>query len=154
MSRFLMFPSQFRAGILLLATLIVTTCGCNSGQKPTYPTKGKFVWEDGSNVKELSGGMVVFQCDSEEIVARAPIDQDGAFTIGTYTMDDGAVAGKHKVSVVQPADETAGDARALQVVDPKYESTATTDLEVTIEPKSNEIVLKVSPGAWMKKQKR
>jgi hypothetical protein len=30
----------------------------------------------------------------------------------------------------------------------------TTDLEVTVEPKNNDIVLKVLPGAWMKKQKR
>jgi hypothetical protein len=143
-----------RTGLLLLATLLVTTCGCNSDQKKTYPTKGKLVWEDGAPVKELSGGMVVFQCDAEEISAKAPIHEDGSFVVGTHTLDDGAVAGKHQVAIMQPADQNASEYRALQVVDRKYESMDTTDLAVTIEPKPNDLVLKVTPGAWMKKQKR
>jgi hypothetical protein len=134
--------------------LLVTVCGCNSDQKKTYPTKGKFVWEDGAAVKELSGGMVVFQCDAEAISAKGPIDDEGSFVVGTHTLDDGAVAGKHKVSIMQPADQNASEYRALQVVDRKYESMDTTDLEVTIEPKPNDLVLKVTPGAWMKRQKR
>jgi hypothetical protein len=85
--------------------------------------------------------------------AKASIDQEGSFTLGTYSQSDGAVAGKHKVSIAQPAAET-GDYRPLEIVDRRYESMETTDLEVTIEPKRNDIVLKVSPGAWMKKKKR
>jgi hypothetical protein len=127
--------------------------GCSSGQKPTYPVKGQLAWEDGSPAKELSGGMVIFQCDAEQMSARASIDPEGGFVLGTYTLSDGAVTGKHKVSIAQPAAET-GEYRPLEIVDRRYESMGTTDLEVTIEPKRNDIVLKVSPGAWMKKKKR
>jgi hypothetical protein len=96
---------------------------------------------------------VIFQCDTEEMSAKAPIDQEGGFVLGTYTQTDGAVAGKHKVSIAQPAPET-GEYRPLEIVDRKYESMEATDLEVTIEPKRNDVALKVSPGAWMKKKKR
>jgi hypothetical protein len=133
--------------------VMLTFGGCFSGQKPTYPTQGKLVWENGSPAKELAGGMVIFQCDAEVMSAKAPIDQEGSFTLGTYSLNDGAVAGKHKVSIAQPAPET-GEYRPLEVVDRKYETMETTDLEATIEPKRNDLVLKVSPGAWMKKKKR
>jgi hypothetical protein len=133
--------------------VILASAGCSSSQKPTYPVQGKFVWEDGSPAKELSGGMVIFQCDAEEMSAKASIDQAGGFVLGTYTLSDGAVSGKHKISIAQPAPET-GEYRPLEIVERKYESMGTTDLEVTIEPKRNDIVLKVSPGAWVRKKKR
>jgi hypothetical protein len=148
-----LFPStaakRWSAWVLVIPTL----AGCFSGQKPTYPVQGKLVWEDGNPAKELSGGMVIFQCDAEEMSAKAPIDQEGGFILGTYTQSDGAVAGKHKVSIAQPAAET-GEYRPLEIVDRKYESMETTELEVPIEPKRNDIVLKVSPGARMKKKNR
>jgi hypothetical protein len=142
-----------RIAFLPLAACLLLS-GCDSGQKPTYPVKGKFVWEGGGNAKELAGGMVIFECASEDMSAKGSIDSEGGFVLGTYKVDDGAVAGKHKVAVTQPADTSAGDFRTLAVVDRKYESMDTTDLEVTIEPKPNEITLKVMPGAWMKRQKR
>ncbi len=64
------------------------------------------------------------------------------------------MAGKHKVAIMQPPDPRASDYRQLQVVDRKYESMDTSELEVTIEPKANEITLTVTPGAWMKRQKQ
>jgi hypothetical protein len=148
-------PFGFRICLVLgvWSLVIPTLAGCFSSEKPTYPVQGKLVWEDGSPAKELSGGMVIFQCDAEEMSAKAPIDPEGSFTLGTYSQSDGAVAGKHKVSIAQPAAET-GEYRPLEIVDRRYESMETTDLEVTIEPKRNEIALKVSPGAWMKKKKR
>jgi hypothetical protein len=149
--------SDLTFGICLVlvawSLVILPSAGCLSGQKPTYPVQGKLVWDDGSPAKELAGGMVIFQCDTEEMSAKSSIDQEGGFTLGTYTLTDGAVAGTHKVSIAQPAAET-GDYRPLEIVDRRYESMATTDLEVTVEPKRNDVVLKVSPGAWMKKKKR
>jgi hypothetical protein len=138
--------------LAFMATLLLTVVGCNSNEKQTYPVRGQLQWTDGSAARELSGGMVVFQSDSEEISAKGFLDDEGRFVLGTYQLDDGAVAGKHKVAVVQPADE-AGDYNPNEIVERKYESMGTTDLEATVEPKSNEIVLKVNPGAWTKKQK-
>ncbi len=144
-----------RAIFLLLAVplLLLMAWGCSSDQKKTYPVKGKLVWPDGSSAKELSGGMVIFQCNAEQISSKGPIDQTGCFVLGTYTLIDGTVAGKHKVAIVQPVSDDENHS-PLQVVHRRYESMETTDLEVTVEPKDNDIVLKVMPGAWMKRPKR
>jgi hypothetical protein len=140
--------------VVLSLGLLAFMAGCSSNQKPVYPTKGRVVWEDGSSVKELSGGMVIFQSDAEEISAKAGIDEEGRFVLGTYTLDDGAVAGQHKVAIVQPSADESGDYKPAHIIDPKYESMETTDLAATIEPKSNEIVLKVTPDPRMKRQRQ
>lgn len=143
-------PASFTL-LLLAVPLLLTTAGCNSDQKKTCPVRGKFVWPNGSVAKELSSGMVIFQCDAEEITSKASIDQDGGFILGTYKLTDGTVPGKHKVAVVQPVSDDDNHA-PLQVVHRRYENPTTSDLVVTVEPRSNEIVLKVDPGAWMKKR--
>jgi hypothetical protein len=139
--------------LLSVPLFLVTTSGCSSDQKKTYPVKGKFVWPDGSSAKELAGGMVIFQCDEEQVSSKAPIDQEGGFVLGTYKLTDGTVAGKHKVAIVQPAADF-GDHPPLEVVHRRYESLDTSDLKVTVEPKPNDLVFKVMPGAWLKRSKR
>src|SRR5687768_18574216 len=94
----------WRTRVMVAAVLAaIAAAGCSSNEKKTWPTRGKIVWADGTSVKELADGMVIFQCDSEEISAKGPIDAEGQFVLGTYSMTDGAVAGKHKVAIVQPA---------------------------------------------------
>ena len=138
---------------LVMCVIVLATAGCRSDQKKTYPVQGKFVWPDGSSAKELAGGMVIFQCDAEQITSKAIIDQQGGFALGTYKLADGTVAGEHKIAIVQPVSESDNPA-PLQVVDRRYEDPNTSDLIVTVEPKSNEVALKVEPGAWMKRRKR
>lgn len=130
---------------------LVSLAGCGSG-KSTYPVAGRFVWPDGRPAKEMAGGMVIFQCDAEQINSKGLIGADGSFILGTYKADDGTVAGNHKVAVVQPVADY-GDNPSLQVVHRRYEDVATTDLRVTVEPKKNDITLKVEPGTWMLKKK-
>ena len=139
--------------LVAAALLTATTWGCSSDEKQTYPVKGKLVWDDGGNAQQLAGGMVIFQCDAEQISAKAPIDEAGGFLLGTYALDDGAVAGQHKVAIIQPASES-GDYNPREIVDRSQERIETTDLVVTIEPKPNDLILKLKPGAWTKKQKR
>jgi hypothetical protein len=106
-----LFPStaakRWSAWVLVIPTL----AGCFSGQKPTYPVQGKLVWEDGNPAKELSGGMVIFQCDAEEMSAKAPIDQEGGFILGTYTQSD---AGDCRSEVREHGNNRAGGADRTQ----------------------------------------
>jgi hypothetical protein len=139
--------------LFVAVALLATAWGCSSDQKQTYPVKGKLVWEDGGDVRQLAGGLVVFQCDAEQISAKAPIDETGSFVLGTYGLDDGAVAGQYKVAIIQPASES-GDYNPLEIVDRRDQAVETSELVVTIEPQPNDLVLKLRPGAWMKKQKR
>ncbi len=138
--------------LLVVPLAVATAAGCRSDQKKTYPVRGKFVWPDGSNAKELAGGMVIFQCDEERISSKGPIDEEGGFVLGTYKLTDGTVAGKHKVAIAQPAADF-GDHPPLEVVHRRYEGMETTDLIVTVEPKANDLTLKVQPGAWMKRKR-
>jgi hypothetical protein len=133
------------------ALLALAAAGCGSDKK-TYPVAGRFVWADGTPAKELSGGMVIFQCAGEQMTSKGPVGPDGGFVLGTYKLDDGSVAGAHTVAVVQPSADY-GENPPLQVVHRKYESHQTTDLKVTVEPKANEVVLTVEPGAWMLRKK-
>jgi hypothetical protein len=135
----------------VVTMLVATATGCATNEKQTYPTKGKLVWEDGGNAKQLAGGMVVFQSDQEQISAKGAIDDTGSFVLGTFALDDGAVAGPHKVVIIPPASET-GDYNSREIVDRRYERVETTDLAVTIEAQPNDVVLKLRPGAWTKKQ--
>jgi hypothetical protein len=87
-----------------VALSLVSVVGCGSGQK-LYPVKGKVQYRDGRDVSVLAGGTVAFEpADPEmpKVSARAKIQQDGSFQMGTYTEDDGAVPGKHRVVVYPP----------------------------------------------------
>jgi hypothetical protein len=145
------FSSARPAFILLVVPLVlVTMAGCSSGKK-MYPVRGKILWPDGSGAKELASCTVVFQCSQEQVSSQGQIDEEGGFVLDTYQANDGTVAGTHKVVLVMPFDDIG---RKMQIVHPRYEKFDTSGLEVTVEPKDNEVVLKVEPGPWMKKQKR
>ena len=87
---------QILSAILILCTLAMT--GCSSGQLPTYPTTGKVQFEDGSPVRF---GSIEFYNRQHEVTARGTIDRDGNYALGTFEAGDGAVAGEHKVVIIQ-----------------------------------------------------
>jgi hypothetical protein len=148
-----MIPCLFRSDYrLALATLVAAGAfGCGD-QKRTYPVRGQFIWEDtNAPAKELAGGNVMFQSDTERMTAQGPIDESGRFVVSTYKAGDGAVAGKHKIAIGQPVSDY-GDRPPVEAAHKKYESISTTDLEVTVEPHDNDFRLKIAPGAWMKKK--
>ena len=137
------------ASVLLFAALL---CGCADSGVPTYPANGRVIFEDGSPVR--TGNV---ECRSLEfgLNARGKIARDGSFTLGTYTADDGAVAGEHQVIVVQfigsdsfvaeqelgPIEHDHGQPVALRFAD--Y---STSGLKLTIDPDGdNFITLVVGP---------
>ncbi len=126
------FGSQFLW--LLFPWLII---GC--GGKPVYPVKGKIVFKDGKAAKELAGGTVGFESFEEPISARGTIQGDGSFEMSTFGSNDGAWVGKHKVVITPP--DPIGDNVQPAVMHPKYKRFKDSKLTVTIEPKTNEMVL-------------
>jgi hypothetical protein len=134
---------------LLVASFVVMIAGCPDGKK-TYPVKGKFVWPDGSSAKELAGSGVAFQCPEQQVSSHGTIDEEGCFVLRYDKPGDGTVAGKHRILILLGVDDGG---RKMQIVHPRYENYKTSGLEVTVEPTTNEFVLKVEPGAWMKRKK-
>ena len=92
-------------------------------------------------------GDIEFQSESHPVNARGKIQRDGTFTLITNGKN-GAIEGQHKVVVVQVVTNhfnldvvhDHGD-----IVHEKYATYTTTDLSVTIEPGTNEVVLTVDP---------
>jgi len=86
-----------RARASTLACLLTVCCGC-SGRQATYPASGTVRFDDGEPVRV---GFVEFRCEENGLSARARLDQNGAFTLGTFSDSDGAPAGAYKVVIAQ-----------------------------------------------------
>jgi hypothetical protein len=123
---------------------IPALAGCGGGPNTPYPVRGVVVYEDGQPAKELAGGSVSFTpvANLGETVASGSIEEDGTFILSYKREGDGAIAGKHHVTIEQPLIEGEPDDPKLRrpkvALDP-----ASTVQEVTVEPKSNDITLKV-----------
>lgn len=127
---------HLRAAVVAVALLGLTGCGGPS----LYPVRGKVVWENGVEARELVGGLVV--CESEEVKvgARGEIQKDGSFELSTYKPGDGALLGKHKVAVVE---YKPGEPPPPPIIDRAFFSTRTSGLHINVERNTPEVILKV-----------
>jgi hypothetical protein len=129
---------------MLLTLAALGVAGCSGDPNRPYPVRGVVVFEDDRPAKELAGGSVTFVpiSEPERAVSSGTINEDGTFTLSCRREGDGAVAGTHRVEVAPPGKEDEDDnpkARRPRVaLDP-----STAVQEVTVEPRSNEITLKV-----------
>jgi hypothetical protein len=71
--------------------------GCDS-QVATFPVVGTLSFDDGEPVPY---GSIEFRHEESGISARGTIDRSGAFSLGTFSANDGAPAGSYRVIVVQ-----------------------------------------------------
>src|SRR5687768_11954197 len=125
---------RFLAGF----TLAVLTLGCNNGPR-TYPVSGTVVF---SNGKPATFGIIEFTPVDSGPGARAAIAADGSFTLKTGD-HDGAVAGKHRIAIIQLFARDGVDPKARhhmhasRLVHAKHARFETSELERTVEPKQN-----------------
>ncbi len=129
-----------RFGLLLPFWL----AGC--GQKLIYPVHGRIVDPQGNPVTGLKGGAVEFEALEGKSSANGSIEADGSFTLTTKTPADGAHVGKNRVLIQRPF--ISPERPVPPVIEPKYEKFETSGLVIQVEPKNNEVELKVdlAPG--------
>jgi hypothetical protein len=135
---------QLLAYRALVVIGLVCCAGC--GGSNTYPVRGKLVWPDGSPITELAGGSVQFESEklTPNVSARGEIQEDGTFRLGTNKPDDGAPAGEYKVLVMQPLNEASDHPQPkAKIVHERFANFNTSGLRATVEPKSNDITLKL-----------
>ena len=72
----------------------VFAAGCGSGRPPTAPVHGRIT----CGGRLVSSGTVVFY-PTKGRPASGQIQPDGTYTLTTFTAGDGALLGKHKVTV-------------------------------------------------------
>jgi hypothetical protein len=139
-------PSVF-APIALLIALLVVHPGCNSGQLKTYPVQGQVVFKDGSPVKV---GLIETKAVGKDVQATGSIAKDGTFSLTTYRENDGAIAGEHKLVIVQmiPVEDIPNyRPSTMGVVNRKYASYNTSGLTMTIVPNGENKIKLVISGA-------
>ncbi len=133
---------------LSFVALCCSLIGCGS-QTPTYQVNGKVVFSDGTPVQF---GDIETLAAEQRVNARGKIQKDGTFTLTTFTENDGAVAGQHKVIIMQStAVPLAANAKMGPVkhdhghdLGSKYRSYDTSGLSFTVQTTGkNEVVLTI-----------
>jgi len=115
----------------------VTGCG---GQ---YPVRGKVTYSDGAPVTK---GIVVFERQdiSPVVTARADIQPDGTYLLGTMKPGDGAPAGKYRV-LVTPRLENPDEPEAT--FDRRFANFGTSGLEFEVKSGANDYPITVTRPA-------
>ena len=114
--------------------------GCSQGPR-VYPVSGRVVHPNGEPV---AAGMVEFESIDHrpKINARGAIQPDGTFRLGTFSEDDGAVAGRHRAVVLPPVRAIGHDAGPA-TFDLRYASYMRSGLEFTVAEGPNELTIEV-----------
>jgi hypothetical protein len=89
------------------AGCLVSVWGCGGGTPPpkTYPVTGSVVY----NNAPVVGATVTFMSDAAPRQAVGVTDKDGKFQLSTFAINDGAVAGEHKITVAKEEALPAGE---------------------------------------------
>jgi len=127
---------------LVALGLLICLAGCG---KDIYAVSGKILYKDGATPgKELKNYLVVFQPVGDRAMgAHGLVGEDGTFTVGTEQDNDGAQVGKYQVAISPPIPAKSDSPRSRSILHERYEDSAKSGLEVTVEPRRNEFVLEV-----------
>jgi hypothetical protein len=122
---------------------MVVGCGGETGPE-VYPVAGTVLYRG----EPVEGAVVAFQSENATKLATGTTDPQGRFELSTYEPGDGAVPGKHKVTVTKIAQAGGGSsgtasmeeayqstqapAEAKNQLPSKYEVAGTSPLEFTV----------------------
>jgi hypothetical protein len=129
-----------------LAIAVLLCSGCHDSELQTYPVRGVVRFPDG---KMLRQGSIEFESLDTETpqLARAEIQPDGSFVLGTHDLDDGALAGRHRAVVIANHMIGNGAERPGMIpkspLHPKHANFRTSELEFVIQEKTNNIIIEV-----------
>jgi hypothetical protein len=138
--------SSWLVAFTAVALLVAPGSGCKRNPR-VVPVSGTILY----NGKPLPFGSVMFQPDKGQ-AAVGDIQADGSFKLSSYGPNDGAVPGKHKVSIScyeghRPG-KASGDSLGKLLIPLKYtrfgSSGLTADINDTSDGKPQEIVLELS----------
>jgi hypothetical protein len=133
--------------VLSVFALVFVGCGNGENRTPTYAVSGKLT--DGS--KPVANAQVVFHPvggASDAPKPRGKTDANGEFKLTTFDGDDGAPAGKYRVSVEQWKTVSADSGPANQLP-ARFADPEKSGLTATVNPGPTELqpfVVKASGG--------
>jgi hypothetical protein len=130
-------------GVGIFSTVLFAV-GCSNSKY--HPVDGRLVYPDGTPVKGLDGGQVLFRSKSAndpKVTATGAIDAEGCFRLGTETLADGALPGKHEVAITPGL--PGADLKAKPAIDKHYGKFETSGLEAEVTPGSPQVTITVEP---------
>jgi hypothetical protein len=106
-------------------TLAASGCGGEAppNRDPVFPIKGVVTYKG----KPVAGADVTFFCQEKDRSAFGRTDKDGSFQLTTFGSNDGAVAGKHTVTV-QLIENSEADKPVAPIDSPDYAPPTTQDV--------------------------
>jgi hypothetical protein len=120
--------------------------GCNGKQ---VGLSGKVIFsDDGSPV---TFGTVCFATPTFQ--AKGEIQKDGTFTMGSLSASDGLPPGTYQVGILGVTEDLGGD-NIYSILDPKWNSPATSDFTVTVEKTTRNLEIKVDRNPESREQFR
>ena len=135
------------ARILVVSLTLVFAVGCGDSKDflKTYPVEGKVTLQG----KPMSHALVTFYPIEGEAKARLALphgtaEEDGSFKLGTYSVGDGAPAGRYAVTVTWPNGPESRMGMPGYVADQlqgRYGDAKKSTIEFTIEEQKNELPL-------------
>ncbi|MHB8898426.1 MAG: carboxypeptidase-like regulatory domain-containing protein [Thermoguttaceae bacterium] len=135
---------SFRQRLVLPATIAafgLLLSGCGPKHPETFPVTGT-VTLDGQPV---AGAAVVFTPESGE-QATATTDGSGQFELSTFELRDGAVPGKHRVTVAKTEVEPGEEEQVVFVVPREYGNATTSPLTCEVQPEMAPVQLDLKSG--------
>lgn len=149
-----MQSSWWSGAVAIAAATLVGLGGCSRDPFGFVPVQGRVVYSDGS---PIPGDQVVVRFVPVERAkagkdvapaATGEVDpKDGSFAgLTSHTYLDGAVRGRHKVTVIAFKLSRDGAMEPSQAVPERYQNAATTPLEWEVGKQSGPAVFKIEKG--------
>lgn len=91
-------------------TTVLSGCGDGSSHPPVFPVSGTVAY----NGEPVAGAMVSFMGENAPKEASGITNSDGEFRLSTFSLNDGAVAGVHKVIVSKTDPEAVKAAPSME----------------------------------------
>lgn len=134
--------------LVLILMVLAFAGGCGSRLPATAPVSGRVTYK----AKPLANADVTFTPGEGKRSATGRTDADGRFTLGTFATDDGALLGKHRVTVVAngpPRPAKAGEGSGMPgetvpgdpLIPKKYFNAETSGLEHEVVRGTNTVEL-------------
>lgn len=130
----------------LSLSLLVQLVGCGDSAEKTYPVRGVVRFPDG---QLLRSGVVEFEISDQPkpSTATGEIGPDGSFVLGTFAIDDGAMAGTHRAAVISDHPIGNGAERPGMIpppkLHPKFREFRTSGLTFEVVSADNEFLIDV-----------
>ena len=133
--------NRWQWSAVILTGLLAIGCGKGSDSPATYAVHGTATYQN-KPMQDARITLVPISGPAKEknALPRGTVDEQGNFTLSTYTAGDGAPAGNYKVVILWPKDAsgvTISPNESNDRLGDRYSNVIKSTIEVTIEAKDD-----------------